>query len=213
MEQKGIILVGGGGHCKSVIEAVESTGRKIIGILDRPEEYGRQILGYEVIGGDNDISKFVNYAEFIITVGFIKDPTLRISLYNKVKQAGGKLATIVASTARVSRHATLGEGTIVLHHALVNADTKIGKNVILNSFSNIEHDSIVCDHCHISTGAMVNGNCTIGQNVFIGSHAVIANGVEIVEETIIGAGSVICKSITEKGVYIGNPAKQKVSTK
>ena len=159
MEQKNLILVGGGGHCKSVIEVAESAGYTILGIDDRPEELGKLVLDYKVIGVDDDIPQYVEKAEFVIIVGFIKNPALRIKLYNKVKEAGGKLATIVASTAHVSKYATLGEGTVVMHQAFVNAGAQIGNNVILNTFTNIEHDAVVGDQCHISTGTMVNGDC------------------------------------------------------
>ena len=57
---------------------------------------------------------------------------------------------------------------------------------------------------------MVNGNCQIGNRVFIGSGAIIANGVTICDDCVIGAGAVVTKSITEKGIYVGNPAKIKV---
>ena len=210
MEQKNLILVGGGGHCKSVIEVAESAGYTILGIVDRPEELGKLVLDYKVIGVDDDIPQYVEKAEFVITVGFIKNPALRIKLYNKVKEAGGKLATIVASTAHVSKYATLGEGTVVMHQAFVNAGAQIGNNVILNTFTNIEHDAVVGDQCHISTGTMVNGDCKIGQNVFVGSQSVLANGIEVGDNIIIGAGSVVRKSISQKGIYVGNPAIPKI---
>ena len=88
MEQKNLILVGGGGHCKSVIEVAESAGYTILGIVDRHEELGKLVLDYKVIGVDDDIPQYVEKAEFVITVGFIKNPALRIKLYNKVKEAG-----------------------------------------------------------------------------------------------------------------------------
>ena len=210
MEQKNLILVGGGGHCKSVIEVAESAGYTILGIIDRPEELGKLVFDYKVIGVDDDIPQYVEKAEFVITVGFIKNPALRIKLYNKVKEAGGKLATIVASTAHVSKYATLGEGTVVMHQAFVNAGAQIGNNVILNTFTNIEHDAVVGDQCHISTGTMVNGDCKIGQNVFVGSQSVLANGIEVGDNIIIGAGSVVRKSISQKGIYVGNPAILKI---
>lgn len=203
---KPLVLVGGGGHCKSVIDVAESAGYFILGILDRPGEVGKSVLGYKVIGVDDDIPKFVDKAEFVITVGFIKDNSLRLNLYNKVKEAGGKFAVVVASTAYVSRYATLGAGTVIMHQAFVNAGAKIGNNAIINTFADIEHCAIVGDQCHISTGTMVNGDCKIGRNVFVGSQSVLANGIEVGDDIIIGAGAVVCKSIRQKGVYVGNPA-------
>ena len=76
MERKELILVGGGGHCKSVIEVAESAGYSILGILDMPEEVGKTVLGHKVVGTDDDIPQFVGKAEFVITVGFIMDSAL-----------------------------------------------------------------------------------------------------------------------------------------
>lgn len=208
-----LILVGGGGHCKSVIDVAESAGYNILGILDMPEEVGKTVLGYKVVGTDDDIPQYVGKAEFVITVGFIKNPTIRIRIFDRIKSAGGRLATIVASTARVSKYAEVGEGTVVMHHAFVNAGAKIGRNCIINTFSNIEHDVHVGDQCHISTGTMVNGDCKIGERVFLGSQSVLANGISVGDDIIVGAGALVRKSITTKGIYSGNPAILKIKSK
>lgn len=209
-----LILIGGGGHCKSVIEVAESAGYEIKGILDMPDEVGKEVLpGHKVIGTDDEIPQYVEECDFVITVGFIKNPALRIKLYNKVKAAGGRLATIIASTAHVSKYAELGEGTVIMHYAFVNAGAKIGDNCIINTFVNIEHDAEVGNQCHISTGTMVNGECKIGENCFIGSQSVCANCIEIASDIIVGAGSVVRKSILVKGIYAGNPAILKIKAK
>ena len=213
MMKKQLILLGGGGHCKSVIEAAESAGYSILGVLDMPEDIGKEILSTKVIGTDDDIPSYVNKAEFVITVGFIKNPDIRIKLYDKIKEVGGRLATVVASTAYVSKYAEIGEGTVVLHQAFVNAGAKVGKNVILNTAVNIEHDAEIGDHCHISTGTMINGECKVGECCFIGSQSVLANGISVGDSIIVGAGSFVRKSIFEKGIYSGNPAILKVKAK
>ena len=210
---KNLVLIGGGGHCKSVIDVAESAGYTILGILDKPEEVGKKILAYDVIGVDDDIKNYIDKAEFIITVGFIKNPALRIKLYNKVLEAGGKFATLIAPTAHVSKYATLGMGTVVMHQAVVNAGAIIGNNVIINTFANIEHDVVIGNHSHISTGTMINGDCKVGERVFIGSQSVLANGITISEDIVIGAGAFVRKSISEKGIYTGNPAVLKVKNK
>lgn len=210
MNKKNLVLIGGGGHCKSVIEVAESAGYNILGILDRPEEIGKKVLAYEVIGSDDDIPQFIDEAEFVITVGFIKNPALRIKLYNKVLEAGGKLATLVASSAHVSKYAIIGEGSVVMHKAFVNAGAVIGNNVIINTFANIEHDAHIGNQCHISTGTMVNGDCIINENCFIGSQTVLANAISICSDVIIGAGSLVRKSICQAGIYSGNPAILKI---
>ena len=61
---KPLIFIGGGGHCKSVIEVAESAGYSILGILDMPENVGNEVLpDHRVIGTDDDISTYVDKAE------------------------------------------------------------------------------------------------------------------------------------------------------
>ena len=207
---KSLILVGGGGHCKSVIDVAECAGYNILGILDRPEEVGKKVLRYDVIGTDDDMSKYADKAEFIVTVGQIKSADLRIKLHKMIADAGCHLATIIAPTAHVSKHATIGEGSVIMHQAVVNANAQIGRGCIINTFANIEHDVHIMDYCHISTGVMVNGECKVGKRCFIGSQSVLANCITIGDDIIVGAGSCVRKSIVEKGTYAGNPAFLKV---
>ena len=210
---KPLILIGGGGHCKSVIEAAESSGITIRGILDLPSEVGKNILGYPVLGTDDDIPQYVKDCDFLVTLGFIKDPTLRNKLHARVEEAGGTLATIIASTAHVSNHASLGAGTVVLHGAMVNAGARIGKGCIINTMANIEHDAVVGDYCHISTGAMVNGDCHVGENTFLGSRSVMANGVSIPANSIFAAGCLVRKTQKTEGLYSGAPAMLMIKNK
>lgn len=198
---KPLILVGGGGHCKSVIDVAESAGYSIMGILDKPELVGTQVLDYKVIGVDDDISQFVDKAEFVITIGQIKSSTLRQKLAQLVQNVGGKLATIIATDAYVSKYATIGEGTVVMHKAFVNAGASVGSNCIINTLANIEHDVKIGDFCHISTGAMINGGVKIGGESFIGSQSVINQGITICDRVVVASGMVIRKDITAQGVY------------
>jgi len=205
MIKKPLILLGGGGHCKSVIDVAECAEYTILGILDRPEEVGKRVLDYEVIGVDEDMAKYADKAEFIVTVGQIKSPALRIKLHQMLEEAGCKLATIISPLAHVSKYATIGEGTVVMHQACVNADAQVGKGCIINTFANIEHEAIIGDYCHISTGAIINGQSEVGDHSFIGSQAVLANCITVGQGIVVGAGSYVRKSIYEKGIYSGNP--------
>jgi len=209
-KSKNLILIGGGGHCKSVIDVAESAGFSILGIFDTVDNVGSKVLNYHIIGTDDKIVDYIDKALFIITVGQIKDPALRIKLYQKVINCGGKFATVIASTAHVSMYSSIGDGTVIMHQAVVNADAKVGVGCIINTFANIEHDAVVGNFCHISTGAMVNGNCTVGNGTFLGSQAVMVNGISIVDGCVIAAGAMVRKNIVVKGVYADNPATLKI---
>ena len=200
--EKDLILIGGGGHCRSVIDAAESAGIAIKGILDHPELIGTKVLSTSVIGSDDSISELVENAAFIVTVGAISDFSLRVHLHDLVKEAGGDLAKVIASTARVSPYAEIGEGSVVLHRASINACAKVGVGCIINTASNIDHDAEIGDYTHVSTGAMVNGEVRIGKRCFIGSGSVIVQGVSICDDAIVPAGVLVHKNITKPGTDI-----------
>lgn len=176
---KDVILVGGGGFCKSVADVVEDAGYNILGILDQPEEKGKTLLKFQIIGTDDDIPSFVDKAEFVITVGHIKSSKIRQNIYQRIKAAGGKVATIVAKDAYVSPYASIGEGSLIMHKAVVSADVNIGKCTIINTLCNVSHDASIGNFCHISTCASVNGGCKIADDTFIGSQSVVNQGVKI----------------------------------
>ena len=192
-EKPNIILVGGGGHCASVIDVIEQQGKYTIkGIIDTKEHVGKQVLGYKIIGTDDDLEKlYLTCPNAIISVGQIKSSALRVRLFQKLKTIGYHLPVVISPLAYVSKHAIIEEGTIIMHHALVNAGAKIGKNCIVNTKANIEHGVVIDDFCHISTGAIVNGDCVIGRGTFIGSNATISNGVTIPPNSIISAGTFV----------------------
>lgn len=205
-----IILVGGGGHCKACIDVVEQEDKYIIkGIIDLPSEQGSKVLGYPVIGNDDEIISFIKKGfSFLITIGHLGNSKLREDLFDLVSNNHGNLPVIISPNAYVSRHAEIRQGTIIMHNAIVNADASIGQNCIINNKSLIEHDCIIKDQTHISTNATLNGKVVINKNCFIGSSSVIRNNVKIKSETIIGAGAVVIKDIIESGVYMGSPAKK-----
>jgi sugar O-acyltransferase (sialic acid O-acetyltransferase NeuD family) len=207
---KPIILIGGGGHCISCIDVIEQTGLyQIIGILDLPEKIGQKILNYSVIGTDNEIEQFVmECPDFLITVGQIKSASIREMIFNKVKLAGGNLPIIISPIGNVSKYAIIEEGTIVMHHALVNAGASIGKGCILNSKSLIEHQATIGNFCHISTASVVNGKTNIADCCFIGSNSVVANNIHVTANTIIAAGSQVLRNIELSGTYIGSPLRK-----
>lgn len=208
MNSEPLILVGGGGHCQSVIDVVEADGQfRIAGIVDTKEKLATHLSGYAVIATDDDMDALVReYRYFLVTVGQVRSGATRTRLFHLIKSRGGVLPTLIAPTAYVSQRATVGEGTVVHHHAFVNAGARIGVNCIINTAAVIEHDTQIGDYCHISTAAIVNGGCSVGENSFVGSRAVLSHGVQIAPNCLIGAGAVVLNDTEENTLYAGNPA-------
>ncbi len=168
---------------------IEQEGRfEIAGIIDRVELVGEKVLGYEIIDSDENLSKYLHIKNALITIGQIKSPDVRIKLFTMCKKLGFELPVIISPLAYVSKYAFVDAGSIVMHHALVNAGAKVGKNCIINSKALIEHDASIGDNCHISTGAVVNGGANVDENSFFGSNAVSKEGAIL--SGFIKAGSV-----------------------
>jgi sugar O-acyltransferase (sialic acid O-acetyltransferase NeuD family) len=185
-----ILILGAGGHCRSLIDVIEQEGKyKIVGIIENELEIGTKILDYEVIGKDGDLEKLrKKYQYAAIGVGQIKTPKIRIKLFNLLKSLGYNLPVIISPRAYVSKYAEIGEGTVIMHDALVNVNAKIGKNCIINTKALIEHDAIIEDNSHISTGAIINGGVAVKEGTFVGSNSVTKEYIEI--SGFIKAGSV-----------------------
>jgi len=188
---KKIILLGAGGHCKSVIDVVEKEERfKIAGIIDNELEIGSKILDYKVLGKDNDLKVLrKKYQYAFIVVGQIKSAVVRKKLFKRLKELNYTLPTIISPLAYVSKYAKIDEGTVVMHHALINTDAKVGKNCIINTKALIEHDAVVEDNCHISTGAIINGGVIVKEETFYGSNATSKEYIDV--NGFIKAGSIV----------------------
>jgi sugar O-acyltransferase (sialic acid O-acetyltransferase NeuD family) len=190
---KDLILIGGGGHCRSCIDVIECEGKfRIIGILDNNLQYGTSVLGYNIVGDDCAMESFIGKGVyFLVTVGQIRTAESRMKIFAFLEDSGAKIAAAISPSAYVSKYAEIGEGTVVLHHALVNSNAKIGRNCIINSKALIEHDAVVADHCHISTSATINGGVKIGEGSFIGSGAVVVNNVDVEKALFIKSGEIV----------------------
>jgi len=166
-----ILLLGAGGHARSCIDVIESEDRFIIvGLVGLPAEVGSVVLGYSVLGSDEQL------------------PESRIRLYGMLKKHGTPVPVLISPRAHVSRHAQVGAGTIVMHGAIINAGAVVGVNCIINSQALIEHDAVIGRHCHVSTGAVVNSGVQVGDGTFLGSHTTARQGLKIGERCVIGMG-------------------------
>ena len=196
MKEK-IILIGGGGHCKACIDVIEQEGTyQIAGIVDLPEMLHQKVLGYEVIATDKELPDLVKeYKHFFITLGQVETANKRIKIFVKLNTISAVLPSIISPLAYVSRYSKIGKGTIIMHHALVNAGAEIGANCIINSKALIEHDTVIEDHCHISTGAAIHGGVRVCSGTFFGSNAVSREYIEIGKNSVIGCATRVLKSV------------------
>lgn len=205
MSKSGLILIGAGGHAHACIDVIEQHGGyQIAGLIGMPDEVNDLHLGYAVIGTDTDLPELAKTIPCaLITLGQIKTSVHRIRLYQQVVALGFQLPTIIATSAYVSRHASIGAGTIVMHGAIVNAGASVGENCIINTRALLEHDASVADHCHISTGAIINGNTVIESGCFVGSGSFIKEGLSLGKGCLVGMGLAVRHNLPDNAQFAG----------
>ena len=187
---KPLLLIGCGGHARSLIDLIESAAEwHIHGLVGLSQQVTDTVLGYPVIGSDADLPKLrKNCSTALLAVGQLTSPATRQHLARVLKELEFTFPVLISPYAVVSRHAQLGPGTTVGHGAVVNAGATVGSHCIINSLSLVEHDVHIGDFCHVSTGVLLNGGVSVGSSSFIGSGTMIREGLCLPPHTVIGAG-------------------------
>lgn len=205
MNKPSLILIGAGSHARACIDVIEQHGQyQIAGLVGMPEELHSEHFDYAVFATDNELTTLVKVYQYaVIAVGQIQTPDHRIRLYQLATKLGFQLPVIIAPNSHVSRYATIGAGTLVMHGAIVNAGARVGCNCIINTRALVEHDATVADHCHISTGAILNGGVRVGAGSFVGSGSVVKEGVTIGQRSVVGMGLAVRHSQAEYVRFVG----------
>lgn len=206
MCKKKIVLLGGGGHCRSVLDTLlRSKEYDEIVIADKDLPTQSEILGCKVIGNDGILPQLLKegYEDAFITVGSIKSTALRRKLYSLARDIGFNLANVIDSSAVFSTYCRFGKGIFVGKNAVINADTEIGDCAIINTGAIVEHECKVGDFAHISVGTMLCGNVQIGEDTLVGAGSTVIQGIRIGRNVVIGAGSTVLTDVEDNSVRYG----------
>lgn len=204
---KKLLLLGGGGHCKSVLDTLFALSEfDQIGIVDAAEQ---TVLGVSVVGTDEDLPRLKEqgWQYAFVSVGSVGNTALRRQLYRKIQEFGFHIPTIVDPTAMVAKESVLKEGCFVGKQAIINADSCIGTCAIINSGAIVEHEVRIGDFTHISPGAVLCGQVKVGNDSHIGAGSVVKQQIVVGNNTIIGIGSVVVKDMGDRVKAWGNPCR------
>lgn len=204
-----IILLGFGGHAKSVIDTIERQNKyRIVGFTDKSQD--KAYKKYQTIGTDDDLEKiFQNGVKnAFITIGYLGDSTIRKQLFYRLKEIGYHIPIIVDDTAVIATDARIGEGTYVGKNAVINSDATVGKMCIVNTGAIVEHECIIGDFSHVAVGAVMCGMSKAGAETLIGANATVIQCTEVGSQSKVGAGAIVLKQVpdntTVSGVWKGN---------
>lgn len=201
--KKEVIIIGASGHGKVIADTVNLSGDSVIGFLDDNPKLEGSFMGTPVFGGVDCFKDYAKYY-FVIAIG---NALIREKIVNKMY--GVKWYTAIHPSAVISSvDVTIGEGTVIMANAVINAGASIGKQCIINTGAVVEHDNRLEDFVHVSVGVKLAGTVYIGKRTWVGIGVCVSNNLSICENCMIGAGAVVVKDIKESGTYIGVPARR-----
>jgi acetyltransferase EpsM len=194
-----MIVYGASGHGKVIIEILESVDTPHIEVWDDADK--PPMWEYPVLKPFSSENWADN--QFVISIGVN-------ATRKRVAEKLGAVATFgtaIHATARLSKRATIGEGTVVMGGVTINADTQVGKHCIINTSASIDHDCVIGDYAHVSPNATLSGDVHIGEGTHFGAGASAIQGIRIGKWCTVGAGTVVIRDIPDYATAVGNPAR------
>jgi UDP-perosamine 4-acetyltransferase len=203
-----VVVIGGGGHAKVVIDVLLLAGWAVAGYTDPAPLAGEQIAGVPWLGTDEALPRL--RAEGIgWAIAAFGDNARRSHLAQRALSLGFALANAVHPSAQVSPHARLGRGIAIMPAVAVNAGSVIGDNAVLNTSSSVDHDCLLGSGVHVAPGAHLAGYITLEDDVLIGGGAIVGRGqpIRVGRGAVVGAGAVVINDVAPGTTVAGNPAR------
>ncbi|WP_325199888.1 acetyltransferase [Oscillibacter sp.] len=210
MKKRKILLIGGGGHCRSVLDCLWQSGAyEEMGLIEQALYQGEEALGIPVVGTDADLPALfaAGWKDAAVTVGSVGRPEARRRLCQRLKEIGFTLPPVISADAVVGRGVRVAEGAFIGKRAVVNAGCCVGLCAIVNTGAIAEHDCGIGNFAHVSPGAVLCGGVQVGENSHVGAGAVVRQQIRIGRDAVIGAGSVIIRDVPDRCTVVGNPGR------
>ncbi|MFT4121245.1 NeuD/PglB/VioB family sugar acetyltransferase [Bradyrhizobium sp.] len=200
----GLVILGFGGHARSVASIALSSGFEALLFVDENARPGETFLGFPAVTA----LEGRDFPDGWVCIPAIGDNCSRERQYELATAAGWPLGNVIAETATIASDAEMSTGCFVGHHAHVGPSARVGAGCIVNTGGIVEHECVVGDFCHVSVNAVLAGRSKLGMRVFLGAGASVIDGIAVSGDITIGAGAVVIESLTERGRYVGCPARR-----
>lgn len=208
MHTEKIYILGGGGHAKVVIDALQIAGVAMERVCVRDDN--EALAGWRVLGLAIDTPALcadMQGAFFHLAIG---SASVRRRLWDEALAIGARALTIAHPATTLATSAILNAGSFFAARSVVASSAVIGHSVIINHGAIVDHDCVVGNFSHVAPNATIGGEARIGSSVLIGAGANILPGIEIADGAVIGAGSVVTGDVGADEVWFGVPAIKRV---
>ena len=187
-----LIIVGAGGHGRSVAEAVAASRKfEVVGFLDDAFPETESIWEIPVLGKMADWERFKEHADcWFVAIG---NNTVRSAILRRFAEVGLPLALFVHPRAIVSPNAIIGVGSAVMAGAIVGTEAVLGTGVIVNCGAVVDHHCRVGDFGHLGVGAVMAGGSVLGEEAWMQANAALGYGVVIEEGRMLAPGETVSR--------------------
>lgn len=198
-----IVVYGGGGHGKSLIDLIRALNvYRIVGVIDDGLPASGDILGAPLLGGGETLAGL--YAQgvrlAVNAVGGIGNVAVRRKVFARLAEAGFGCPALVHPTAFVEPSATLDAGVQVFPHAYVGSDARVGFGSIVNTGAIVSHDCTLGEAANVSPGALLAGGVTLGDGALVGMGVTVNLAVTIGAGARVGNGATVKADVPAGGV-------------
>lgn len=180
------IVVGDGAHARYVHDTVlRASACRVIGCVSNERARGDFVGRMSVLGRDADLAALFRdgVRKALVGVGSsrsgARSNAARQRIYERLRELGFEVPTVVDPDASVCASASLGAGTLVGARAVVSAHARTGVNCLVNVGAIVCHDVVLGDHVHVTPGAILAGSVTVGDGSTIGMAATVLDGTRV----------------------------------
>jgi sugar O-acyltransferase (sialic acid O-acetyltransferase NeuD family) len=198
-----LLVFGGGGHGKSLIELIRTVGAyRVAGIVDDSLPPASEVLGVTVLGGRDVLAELRRRGLRLAAnaVGGIGDARRRIQVFDALREADFECPPLIHPTAWLESTAQVQPGAQILPLAYVGSEALVGRGVIVNTSAVVSHDCRIGDYANLAPGALLAGGVEVGEAALIGMGVSVHLGVRIGRMARCGNGAVISADVPEGAI-------------
>jgi sugar O-acyltransferase (sialic acid O-acetyltransferase NeuD family) len=195
-----LVVYGGGGHGKSLIELIRTIGaHHIVGILDDGLPAGAEVLGVPVLGGRSILPELRRRGLGLAAnaVGGIGDVRSRLQVSEALQHAGFECPPLIHPTAWLEATVQVAPGAQILPFAYVGSEAIIGRGAIVNTSAVVSHDCRLGEYANVAPGALLAGGVEVGEAALIGMGVTVHLGVRVGRYARCGNSAVITADVPE----------------
>jgi sugar O-acyltransferase (sialic acid O-acetyltransferase NeuD family) len=206
-----IVIIGGGGHGRVVIDIVERMpALALAGILDDGLPLGETVLGHAVLGKPADLPRLIRDRDVDGAVVAVGDNWTRSQVVASIRSMTPSLAfpNVIHPAAQVGKHVRLGQGNVLMAGAVVNCNATVGDFCVLNTNCSVDHDSVLGNFVSFAPNSCAGGGAEVGDFSAVCLGANVIDRVKIGPQTVVGAGATVLHDMPANALVYGTPARK-----